>query len=107
MGKTGWPTQQEGDRQKRKGEAMIFRRGKFYWYKFEFRGRRYRATTGVLVGKGVRGEESPKEKAKQVEASKRTELALGNPGITKRPQARRFPGYGRPIGVRHPRVVPV
>ena len=86
---------------------MIFRRGKFYGYEFEFRGPRYRATTGVLVGKGVRVEESPKEKAKQVEASKRTELALGNPGITKRPQARRFPGYGQPIGVRHPRVVPV
>ena len=39
---------------------MIFKRGKFYWYEFEFRGQRHRATTGVLVGKGVKGEESPK-----------------------------------------------
>jgi len=69
---------------------MIFKRGKFYWYEFEFRGRRYRATTGVLVGKGVKGEESPKEKAKQVEAARRTELALGTAGITKRPPAPQF-----------------
>ena len=72
---------------------MIFKRGKFYWYEFEFRGRRHRSTTGVLVGKGVRGEESPKEKAKQVEASKRTELALGKAGIAKRPPAQRFADY--------------
>jgi hypothetical protein len=38
----------------------------------------------------VKGEESPKEKAKQVEASKRTELALGNAGIKKRPPAPQF-----------------
>jgi integrase len=69
---------------------MIYKRGKFYWYEFEFRGQRYRATTGVLVGKGVKGEESPKEKAKQVEASKRTELALGNAGIKKLPPAPQF-----------------
>src|ERR1051326_2924900 len=69
---------------------MIFRRGKFYWYEFEFKGRRHRATTGVLVGKGVKGEESPKEKAKQVEAAKQTELSLGNAGITKRPPAAQF-----------------
>lgn len=69
---------------------MIYKRGKFYWYEFEFRGQRHRATTGVLVGKGVKGEESPKEKAKQVEASKRTELALGNAGIKKRLPAPQF-----------------
>src|SRR5213593_612762 len=91
MGKARRTPQEDGNQ--RKGEAMIYKRGKFYWYEFEFRGRRHRATTGVLVGKGVRGEESPKEKAKQVEASKRTELALGNAGITKRPQAPRFADY--------------
>src|SRR5207247_231182 len=37
--------------------------------------------------------ESPKEKAKQVEASKRTELALGKAGIAKRPPAQRFADY--------------
>jgi integrase len=72
---------------------MIFKRGKFYWYEFEFRGRRYRGTTSVLIGKGVRGEESPKEKAKQVEAAKRTELALGNAGIKKRPPAPQFSDF--------------
>ena len=51
---------------------MIYKRGKFYWYEFEFNGKRYRASTKILVGKGVPGEVSPKEKAKQVEAGKRS-----------------------------------
>ena len=55
---------------------MIFKRGKFYWYEFEFRGQREHATTGVLVGKGVKGEESPKEKAKQAEAWKRNGIGI-------------------------------
>jgi hypothetical protein len=53
---------------------MIFKRGKFYWYEFEFTGVRQRASTKILVGKGVPGEISPKERAKQVGAGKRTEL---------------------------------
>ena len=69
---------------------MIFRRGKYYWYEFEFNGARHRATTKILVGKGVPGEVSPKEKAKQAETAKRMELALGNVGIKKRPPAPAF-----------------
>jgi integrase len=60
---------------------MIFRRGKYYWYEFEFNGTRYRATTKIIAGKGIQGEISPKERAKQVETGKRNELALAAVGI--------------------------
>ena len=72
---------------------MIFKRGKYYHYEFEFSGKRYRASTKILVGKGVPGEVSPKEKAKQVEAGKRQELALGQVGIEKRPDAPPFSDF--------------
>ena len=42
---------------------MIFKSGKVYWYEFEFKGVRQRASTKILVGKGVPGEISPKERA--------------------------------------------
>ena len=47
----------------------------------------------MIIGKGVKGEESAKEKAKQVEAAKRTELALSNAGIKKRPPAPLFSDF--------------
>jgi hypothetical protein len=72
---------------------MIYKRGKFYWYEFEFQGRRYRETTGILVGKGVPGEVSPKEKAKQVEAAKRMRLALSAAGIDQRDPAPSFEDF--------------
>jgi hypothetical protein len=72
---------------------MIFRCGKLYWYEFEFHGRRFRKSTGVLVGKGVPGEISPKEKAKQVEAAKRMNLALSAAGIEQREPAPRFEDF--------------
>src|SRR5262249_2088102 len=64
-----------------------------YHYEFEFKGRRYRASTGVLVGKGVPGQISPKEKAKQVEAAKRMRLALSVAGIEERDPAPRFEDF--------------
>jgi integrase len=72
---------------------MIFKRGKYYWYEFEFNGVRHRATTKILVGKGVPGEVSPKEKAKQVETGKRMELALGDAGIKKQPPSPVFSDF--------------
>jgi integrase len=60
---------------------MIYKRGKFYWYEFEFNGKRYRESTKIIVGKGVPGEPTPKEKAKQIETAKRQELALAAVGI--------------------------
>ena len=72
---------------------MIYKRGKFYWFEFEFQGRRHRETTGVLVGKGVPGEVSPKEKAKQVEAAKRMRLALSAAGIEQRDPAPQFEDF--------------
>ena len=53
---------------------MIYKRGRFYWYEFETRGRRYKASTEILVGKGVPGEKS--ELARDVETAKRQKLAL-------------------------------
>src|SRR5207237_5092604 len=69
---------------------MIYKRGKFYWYRFKFRGRLYRASTKILVGRGVPGKPSPKEQAKQYEAGKRQELALGEVGIKQKPPAPLF-----------------
>jgi integrase len=82
-----WWTAQKG-RSGEQGEAnMIFKRGTFYWYEFLFSGKRYRASTKVKVGRGVPGQANPKEKAKQVEAAKRTRLALSAAGIDQRDPA--------------------
>jgi hypothetical protein len=72
---------------------MIFKRGKYYWFEFEFQGRRYRETTNVLVGRGVPGDVSPKEKAKQVETAKRQRLALSAAGIKQRDPAPSFEDF--------------
>lgn len=68
----------------KKGKIMIYKRGKFYWYRFMFNGTVHRSTTKILIGRGVRGEQSPMEKAKQIEAAERTRLALGEAGIRHR-----------------------
>jgi len=60
---------------------MIYKRGKFYWYEFEFNKKRYRASTNILVGRGKPGQKSPKELARDVETGKRHELALAAVGI--------------------------
>jgi hypothetical protein len=60
---------------------MIYKRGKYYWYEFEFCGRRYRKSTDIIAGKGNPGEKSPKELARDVETAKRHELALAAVGI--------------------------
>jgi len=72
---------------------MIFKRGKFYWFEFEFQGRRYRESTNILVGRGVPGDVSPKEKAKQVETAKRQRLALSAAGIQQRDPAPSFENF--------------
>jgi len=72
---------------------LIFKRGKYYHYEFEFNGKRYRESTKILVGKGVPGETSPKEMAKQIEASKRQQLALCEAGIKQRPPAPSFSDF--------------
>ena len=69
---------------------MIFKRGKVYWYEFVFACKRYRGTTKILIGRGVPGEVTPKEKAKQVESAKRTKLALAKAGIVQREPAPMF-----------------
>src|SRR5215831_18914533 len=72
----------EGAGPTNKGEkAVIYKRGKFYWYEFEFNGKRYRKSTYIIVGKGRAGEKSPKELARDIETAKRHELALAAVGI--------------------------
>jgi integrase len=64
---------------------MIYKRGKYYHYSFEFGGKRYRKSTDILIGKGRPGEKSPKELARDVETAKRHELALAAAGIVQPP----------------------
>src|SRR5215467_2555671 len=75
MGQAG--RQAEEKRDQRKGEAMIYKRGGVYWYKFVWNGRRIResAKTG-----------NPKT-ARQIESARKTELAKGEVGIKDRPPA--------------------
>src|SRR5262249_46090853 len=80
MGKTRRPA--EEGRDKRKGEeAVMYKRGKYYHYEFEFGGKRYRKSADILVGRGKPGEKSPKELARDVETAKRHELGLAAVGI--------------------------
>jgi hypothetical protein len=58
--------------------------------------------TKILVGKGVPGEVSPKEKAKRVEAGKRQQLALGEVGIEKRAEAPAFSDFVKRFQKSHP-----
>jgi len=62
MGQTGRSTEENPNH--RKGERMIYKRGRYYWYEFELGGKRYRKSTDIIVGKGKPGEKSPKELAK-------------------------------------------
>jgi len=83
----------EARRKAKEGDEVIYKRGKFYWYRFKFNGKLYHQSTRILVGKGVPGEQSPKEKAKAVETGKRQQLALGEVGIKQRPPAPSFTDF--------------
>jgi hypothetical protein len=54
----------------------VYKRGKVYWYDFEFRGQRYNKTTGTRN----------LEAARQIEAAERIRLAKGEAGIHERPE---------------------
>ena len=53
----------------------LYKRGKVYWYEFEFNGQRYRASTDV----------GDQKSARQIEAAERVRLAKGKAGINERP----------------------
>src|SRR5262245_28178726 len=74
-----WRSAEEGG-QGPKGESMIYKRGKTYWYEFMWEGRRIResAKTG-----------NPRT-ARQIESARKTELAKGEVGIKDRPLAPLF-----------------
>src|SRR5262249_23286785 len=76
-----WRAPKEGGPRRKGEKEVIYKRGKFYWYEFEFNGKRYRKSTDILVGRGKPGKKSPKELARDVETGKRHELALAAVGI--------------------------
>src|SRR5213594_3691207 len=50
-------------------------------YEFQFGKERYRASTGIKVGRGVPGQPTPFQQAKNVENAKRLELARIDAGL--------------------------
>jgi integrase len=59
---------------------MLYRRGKFWWYAFEFGGRRIQESSHC----------SNKHKAQQLEAKRKTDLIEGHAGIHRKAPAPRF-----------------
>lgn len=80
----------------------IYKRGKVYWYKFEFNGKRYQASTRVRN----------RVKAETIENKVRTDLALGahglqaiKPGPSFKDYAEQFKAYVRTHSVDRPATI--
>ena len=58
----------------------VYRRGRIWWYRFEFGGRRFQESSHV----------ANKHKAEQMEAKRKTDLADGHAGIRRRAAPLRF-----------------
>ena len=61
----------------------VYKRGRIYWYEFEFRGRRIRGSTGL----------SNKTAALRAEAIRKAELAEGRAGIVRRRPCEKFKDF--------------
>lgn len=78
MGKAGWlaqgtaPKEEAGGPEER--QVMIYKRGKFYWYKFVWHGRLIREST----------KQGNDKVARQMESAHRTSLAKGEVGIREK-----------------------
>jgi len=60
--------------------VTVYRRGKIWWYRFEFDGRRIQESSHC----------ANKHKAEQMEAKRKTDLAEGRAGISRKPPPPRF-----------------
>jgi hypothetical protein len=72
MGQAGRQT--EGQREEEKGKAMIYKRGRIYWYKFVWQGETIREST----------KQGNASAARQMEAAHRTALAKAEVGIREK-----------------------
>jgi hypothetical protein len=71
----GWKeTRQEASSRTKEGSIMIYKRGKFYWYKFMFRGKLVREST----------KQGNNKIALNMESAHRTSLAKGEVGIREK-----------------------
>ena len=64
----------EGSEIEERGEAMIYKRGELYWYKFMWQGKLIREST----------KQGNDKVARQMEAAHRTSLAKGEVGIREK-----------------------